>query len=65
MLTMICLTIAGLLVLGRTHLYLMDGLLKLASGEIVASQLAPQDAFTIPSGTIAELDAEEMQSHSW
>ncbi len=55
----------GLLIIGKRNLYLVDGLVQAASGEIINCQDAPRDVLTIPSGTLAELDAAEMQSHRW
>jgi hypothetical protein len=51
--------------LGRRCLYVLDGLVKLDSGEIVASQDAPRDMFSIPSGTEADIDTDELQTHRW
>lgn len=55
----------GLLICGRRHLYMIDGLVQDAKGEIIPSQSADRDLFTIPSGTLAELDTTEQQSHRW
>ncbi len=55
----------GLLIIGKRNLYLVDGLVQTSSGEIIDCQDAPRDVLTIPSGTIAELDATESQSHRW
>jgi hypothetical protein len=58
-------TIAGLLIIGKQNLYLVDGLAKTSSGEIIAADEAPADLFSIPSGTIAQVDVDDMQSHRW
>ncbi|KAG8739840.1 hypothetical protein FRC10_005070 [Ceratobasidium sp. 414] len=45
----------GLIIMGKTHLYLVDGLYQNQQGEIVAAVEAPKDAFLIP-GVALELD---------
>ena len=47
--------LAGLLILGKTHMYMLDGLLEREDGEIIEAQDAPKDIFLTP-GTIVELD---------
>lgn len=58
-------SVPGLLVCGKRHIYLIDGLVQDAKGEIIQSSDADQDLLTIPSGTLAELDASDQQSHRW
>ncbi|KAJ9113849.1 hypothetical protein QFC19_000042 [Naganishia cerealis] len=55
----------GLLIIGKQNLYLFDGLAKTTNGDIVTADEAPSDLFSIPSGTIAQIDIDDMQSHSW
>ncbi|KAG9093766.1 hypothetical protein FS749_013788 [Ceratobasidium sp. UAMH 11750] len=45
----------GLIIMGKTHLYLVDGLYQNQQGDIVAAVEAPKDAFLIP-GVALELD---------
>ncbi|KAG9085009.1 hypothetical protein FRC06_003772 [Ceratobasidium sp. 370] len=45
----------GLIIMGKTHLYLVDGLYQNQQGDIVATVEAPKDAFLIP-GVALELD---------
>ena len=46
---------AGLFILGKTHLYMLDGLLVREDGEIIEAQDAPKDILLVP-GTVVELD---------
>ncbi|KAG8823617.1 hypothetical protein FRC17_009281 [Serendipita sp. 399] len=48
----------GLLILGKTHLYMLDGLLLQDDGEIIEAQDAPKDILLVP-GTIVELDGQQ------
>ena len=48
---------AGLLLLGRSHLYMLDGLVESVDGEVIDARDAPQDLFTVP-GSIFELDGK-------
>ncbi|KAG8759860.1 hypothetical protein FRC14_004821 [Serendipita sp. 396] len=48
----------GLLILGKTHLYMLDGLLLQEDGEIIEAQDAPKDILLVP-GTIVELDGQQ------
>lgn len=48
----------GLLILGKTHLYMLDGLLVQDDGEIIEAQDAPKDILLVP-GTIVELDGQQ------
>lgn len=57
--------IAGLLIFGKRNLYLVDGLVQAADGEIIDARDAPRDVLSIPSGTLAEIDSGEQQSHRW
>ncbi|EJC99617.1 beach-domain-containing protein [Fomitiporia mediterranea MF3/22] len=45
----------GLLILGRTHLYMLDGLVENEDGEIVEACHAPRNLFSVP-GSVLELD---------
>jgi hypothetical protein len=54
----------GLLILGRRNLYLVDGLVQTAQGEVIDAKDAPRDVLTIP-GTLAELEGADQQSHRW
>jgi hypothetical protein len=56
---------AGLLIIGRYNIYLVDGLAKAKNGDIISASDAPADLFSIPSGTIAQVDVDDMQSHRW
>lgn len=56
---------AGLLILGRKNLYLIDGLVQTPSGDVIDAKDAPRDALSIPSGTLVELDAIDQQSARW
>lgn len=48
---------AGLLLLGRSHLYMLDGLVESNDGEVIDARDAPQDLFAVP-GSILELDGK-------
>jgi hypothetical protein len=50
---------AGLIIMGKTHLYLVDGLYQNQQGDIVAAVEAPKDAFLIP-GVALELDSSRL-----
>ena len=54
----------GLLIIGRKNLYLMDGLVQTAEGEVIDARDAPRDVLTIP-GTLADLSGAEQESHRW
>ena len=56
---------AGLLILGRKNLYLIDGLVQTADGEVIDAKDAPKDYLSIPSGTLVELDSTDLQSARW
>ena len=55
----------GLLILGKKNLYLVDGLLQTADGEVIDAKDAPKDVLTIPSGTLAELEGMDQLSCRW
>ncbi|WVQ84943.1 hypothetical protein IAT38_007106 [Cryptococcus sp. DSM 104549] len=55
----------GLLILGKKNLYLVDGLVQTANGEVIDAKDAQKDVLSIPSGTLVELDAADQQSHRW
>nr|ODN91829.1 hypothetical protein L203_01081 [Cryptococcus depauperatus CBS 7841] len=55
----------GLLILGRKNLYLVDGLVQRSDGAIIDAKDAEKDVLSIPSGTLAELSADNQQSHCW
>lgn len=46
---------AGLLIFGKTHLYILDGIVENDDGEIIDAHDAPKRLLFIP-GSIAELD---------
>lgn len=47
--------LAGLLILGKTHLYMLDGLVEGQDGEVIEAKDAPKNLFSVP-GTMVELD---------
>jgi hypothetical protein len=49
---------AGLLIFGRTHLYMLDGLVENDDGEIVDAQDAPKKLFFVP-GSIMEIHGSQ------
>lgn len=55
----------GLLIFGRKNLYLVDGLVQTADGEVIDAKDAPKDVLTIPSGTLVELEGADQQSYRW
>lgn len=55
----------GLLILGRKNLYLIDGLVQTPEGQVIEADQAPRDVLSIPSGTLADLDASDQRSHRW
>lgn len=57
--------IAGLLILGKKNLYLVDGLVQTADGEVIDAKDAPRDVLSVPSGTVVELDPADQQSNRW
>ncbi|KAF5370942.1 hypothetical protein D9615_009793 [Tricholomella constricta] len=48
----------GLLIIGRTHLYMLDGLVENDEGEVVEAHDAPKRLFFVP-GSIVELDGPQ------
>ncbi|KAF8652783.1 hypothetical protein AX16_004175 [Volvariella volvacea WC 439] len=48
----------GLLIIGRTHLYMLDGLVENDDGEVVDAHDAPRRLFFVP-GSIVELDGPQ------
>ncbi|KAH8103359.1 beach-domain-containing protein [Cristinia sonorae] len=48
----------GLLIFGRTHLYMLDGLMENDDGEIIDVHEAPEKLFFVP-GSIVELDGPQ------
>lgn len=49
---------AGLLIIGRTHLYMLDGIVENDDGEIIEAHDAPRRLFFVP-GSIVELDGPQ------
>lgn len=49
---------AGLLIIGRTHLYMLDGLVESNDGEVIDAHDAPRRVFFVP-GSIVELDGPQ------
>lgn len=49
---------AGLLIIGRTHLYMLDGLVENDDGEVIEAHDAPKRLFFVP-GSIVELDGPQ------
>ncbi|PIL27451.1 hypothetical protein GSI_10600 [Ganoderma sinense ZZ0214-1] len=48
----------GLLILGRSHIYLLDGLVENDDGEIIDAHDAPRSLFFVP-GSIMDLDSHQ------
>ncbi|KAL4252230.1 hypothetical protein ABKN59_005526 [Abortiporus biennis] len=48
----------GLLIFGRTHLYMLDGLVENEDGEVIEAHDAPKRLFFVP-GSIVELDGPQ------
>ena len=46
------------------NLYLLDGLARTDSGDVVEAADLEQDVFSVP-GTIAHVDSEEKTNHQW
>ncbi|OCF40285.1 hypothetical protein I317_05918 [Kwoniella heveanensis CBS 569] len=55
----------GLLILGKKNLYLVDGLVQTADGEVIDAKDAQKDVLSIPSGTLAGLDSADQETHRW
>lgn len=49
---------AGLLVLGRSHIYMFNGLIENDDGEVIHAYDAPEKVFTVPGSTM-QLDRVE------
>ncbi|KAG8952301.1 hypothetical protein FRC04_004729 [Tulasnella sp. 424] len=49
----------GLLIVGRSHIYMMDGLVQDQSGDIIDARDAPKDVLSVP-GTMLELDGRQV-----
>ncbi|KAI0079797.1 beach-domain-containing protein [Panus rudis PR-1116 ss-1] len=49
----------GLLILGRTHLYMLDGVVQNHNGEVIDAHDAPKELFFVP-GSIVELDGPQL-----
>jgi len=54
----------GLLILGKKNLYLVDGLVQTAQGEVIDAKDAPRDILSVP-GTLVDMNADEQESHRW
>lgn len=50
--------IAGLLILGRTHIYMLDGVVENEEGEVIDAHDAPKRLLFVP-GSIVELDGPQ------
>ncbi|KAJ4474264.1 hypothetical protein J3R30DRAFT_3295344 [Lentinula aciculospora] len=48
----------GLLIIGRTHIYMLDGLVESEDGEVIDAHDAPKSLFFVP-GSIVELDGPQ------
>ncbi|KAG5335279.1 hypothetical protein C0989_001571 [Termitomyces sp. Mn162] len=48
----------GLLIVGRTHLYMLDGLVENDAGEVIEARDAPKRLYLVP-GSIVELDGPQ------
>ncbi|KAG6916308.1 hypothetical protein DXG01_007465 [Tephrocybe rancida] len=51
-------TVAGLLIIGRTHIYMLDGLVENDEGEVIEARDAPKRLYLVP-GSIVELDGPQ------
>ena len=49
---------AGLLILGRTHIYMLDGVVENEEGEVIDAHDAPKRLLFVP-GSIVELDGPQ------
>jgi len=50
--------LAGLLILGRTHIYMLDGVVENEEGEVIDAHEAPKRLLFIP-GSIVELNGPQ------
>ena len=61
-----CMTIrvssAGLLILGKNNLYMIDGLVENDDGEVIDARDAEKDLFFVP-GSLLELDGKQRALH--
>lgn len=55
--------LAGLLICGRTHFYILEGLVEDDSGEVIDAQDAPRSLLFVP-GSILELHGIQ-QAQRW
>jgi hypothetical protein len=55
---------AGLLIMGKTHLYMLDGLVEGEDGEIIDAHDAPKQLFSAP-GSIVDLDGPQRATRWW
>ena len=51
-------SLAGLLIIGKTHVYMLDGLVENDEGEVIDAHDAPRRLFFVP-GSIVELDGPQ------
>jgi hypothetical protein len=51
-------SVAGLLMIGKTHVYMLDGLVENDEGEVIDAHDAPRKLFFVP-GSIVELDGPQ------
>lgn len=49
---------AGLLIIGRTHIYMLDGVVENNDGEVIDAQDAPKRLLFVP-GSIVELNGPQ------
>ena len=56
--------LAGLLILGRTHLYMLDGLVENDDGEVIDAQDAPKKLFFVP-GSHLEIHNAALHAQRW
>ncbi|KAL0958994.1 hypothetical protein HGRIS_014308 [Hohenbuehelia grisea] len=53
----------GLLIIGKTHIYMLDGVVESDDGEVIEAHEAPKHLFFVP-GSIVELDGPQ-QAQRW
>ena len=51
--------IAGLFILGKTHLYVRDGLVESSSGDILEALDAPKDVLSVPGTLVTDPDPNQ------
>ena len=49
---------AGLLILGKNYLYMLDGLVENEEGEVIEARDAPRNLLTVP-GSVLELEGRQ------